>query len=70
MVAQQYFTQLEVYENSVAFSNSTGNQEQVINEGQSSVASEAGTITPPQAIESQTDQVLSETSPPAMFLEY
>ncbi len=63
MVAQQYFTQLEVFENAVAFSNLTGDQTQVINEGQNSIANEAGTVTPPQAIESKTDQVLSQATP-------
>jgi len=62
MVAQQYFTQLEVFENSVAFSNLAGDQTYVINEGQDSVANQAGTVTPPEAIESQTDRVLSQNT--------
>ena len=61
MVEQQYFTQLEVFENAVSFSNLGGDQVQVINEGQHSVGNEAGVVTPPQAIESKTDQVLSQT---------
>ena len=62
MIAQQYFTQLEVFENAVAFSNLTGDQTYVINEGQSSVANETGTVAPPQAIESQTERLLQNTT--------
>ena len=56
ILAQHYFTQLDVFENSVAFSNLAGDRVQVVNEGQSSVGNEAGAITPPKPIGSKKDQ--------------
>ena len=60
MVEQQFFTLLEVAEGAVAFSNSAGEQSYTIEEGHSATANEAGNVTPPQEIKSETEQTLKE----------
>lgn len=60
MVEQQFFTLVQVFEDSVAFSNLSSEQSYTVEEGQSATANEAGEVTPPQTSGTETDQALSE----------
>lgn len=66
LLAQHYFTQLDVFKDSVAFSNLFGTKTQIVNKGQSSVGDESGNVTPPKPIgsKSKEDQDNASGNPP------
>ena len=60
MIEQQFFTALDVYENSVSFSNLAGDQEVNVSEHQSATGNESGEVTPPQTTGAESDKALGE----------
>jgi|GEM_PF-960667 len=58
----QVFTQLEVFENAVQFSNSSNDQSYVVEQGNSAIANESGAITPPQSSGAETEKALEDDS--------
>lgn len=56
--AGQVFTQLDVIDNAVQFSNISGDQSYVIEQGNSATGNDSGVITPPQSTGVETEKVL------------
>lgn len=56
--AGQVFTQLDVIDNAVQFSNISGDQSYVVEQGNSATGNDSGVITPPQSTGVETEKVL------------
>ncbi len=64
LFAEKVYTQLDVFESAVQFSDASGQQSYVVEEGNSSTGNESGVITPPQSSGMETQKALdSEASP-------